>query len=171
MPKAKINKALQVLIDEGYLSVSKAKKIVLSYEEAQMSFIPKKSLDSKPDRVSISNPSKTKPKQETYKKPTIDPDTRSWLANESQKPFNAITDMVLFNLWEKKGVLKRTAKSIHNLLKKDNKDIDMLEVMAEIYKSSNNNMVEREKQEVDGRKGVFVYRLTDKGKDYVKSII
>ena len=64
-----------------------------------------------------------------------------------------------------------TAKSIHHLLQKDNKDIDMLEVMAEIYKSSNNNMVEREKQEVDGRKGVFVYRLTDKGKDYVKSIL
>ena len=79
--------------------------------------------------------------------------------------------MVLFNLWQKKGILKRTAKSIHHLLQKDNKDIDMLEVMAEIYKSSNNNMVEREKQEVDGRKGVFVYRLTDKGKDYVKSIL
>ena len=128
MPKGKVNKALQVLIDEGYLSVSKAKKIVLSYEEAQMSFIPKKS-------------------------------------------FNAITDMVLFNLWQKKGILKRTAKSIHHLLQKDNKDIDMLEVMAEIYKSSNNNMVEREKQEVDGRKGVFVYRLTDKGRDYVRSIL
>ena len=170
MPKSKVNKALQVLIDEGYLSVSKAKKIVLSYEETQMSFIPKKSLDSKPE-ASISKPSKTKPKQETYKKPTIDPDTRSWLANESQKPFNAVTDMVLFNLWQKKGILKRTAKSIHHLLQKDNKDIDMLEVMAEIYKSSNNNMVEREKQEVDGRKGVFVYKLTDKGINYVRSII
>jgi len=170
MPKSKVNKALQVLIDEGYLSVSKAKKIVLSYEETQMSFIPKKSLDSKPE-ASISKPSKTKPKQEAYKKSTIDPDTRSWLANESQKPFNAVTDMVLFNLWQKKGVLKRTAKSIHHLLKKDNKDIDMLEVMAEIYKSSNSNMVEREKQEVDGRKGVFVYKLTDKGLNYVRSII
>ena len=170
MPKSKVNKALQVLIDEGYLSVSKAKKIVLSYEETQMSFIPKKSLDSKPE-ASISKPSKTKPKQVTHSKPTIDPDTRSWLANESQKPFNAITDMVLFNLWQKKGILKRTAKSIHHLLQKDNKDIDMLEVMAEIYKSSNNNMVEREKQEVDGRKGVFVYRLTDKGRDYVRSIL
>ena len=170
MPKSKVNKALQVLIDEGYLSVSKAKKIVLSYEETQMSFIPKKSLDSKPE-ASKSKPSKTKQKQVTYSKPAIDPDTRSWLANESQKPFNAITDMVLFNLWQKKGVLKRTAKSIHHLLQKDNKDIDMLEVMAEIYKSSNNNMVEREKQEVDGRKGVFVYRLTDKGRDYVRGIL
>jgi len=47
----------------------------------------------------------------------------------------------------------------------------MLEVMAEIYKSSNSNMVEREKQEVDGRKGVFVYKLTDKGLNYVRSII
>mgnify|MGYP003131803532 FL=1 len=170
MPKGKVNKALQVLIDEGYLSVSKAKKIVLSYEETQMSFIPKKSLDLEP-KAPKSKQDKTKPKQESYKKSTIDPDTRSWLANESQKPFNAVTDMVLFNLWQKKGVLKRTAKSIHHLLKKDNKDIDMLEVMAEIYKSSNSNMVEREKQEVDGRKGVFVYKLTDKGINYVRSII
>jgi hypothetical protein len=66
--------------------------------------------------------------------------------------------------------MKSTQKSILNKLTPLNPDLDDIQIQAELYKGMNKNFVEREKTNLDTRNGVYVYWLTDNGKDYVRKV-
>ncbi len=188
MPSKKINNALATLVEGGYLTKLQAKKLVFKQVESELTFLQRKKPDAagmkstatdskKAEKVfyenttfhptnEMLNGSKRKP----FSTHLLNPDVNSYLATESKKPFTETTNCVLLELYTKKGVMKSTQKSILNKLTPLNPDLDDIQIQAELYKGMNKNFVEREKTNLDTRNGVYVYWLTDNGKDYVRKV-
>tara|TARA_E500000318_G_scaffold112050_1_gene133666 strand:+ start:13869 stop:14375 length:507 start_codon:yes stop_codon:yes gene_type:complete len=158
-----IDNAFATLIENGYLTKGQAKKLLIKGIEKNMSFL------SKPKVVPVAKltaPAETvasKPKVNSQK--FIDPDVRKYLASESNKPYTELTHEVMLELLAKKGVLKRTQKSIRESLNKE--DVDDIQIQAELYKGIKHKHVQREKTDTDKRNGVYVYLLTNEGKTYL----
>ena len=51
---------------------------------------------------------------------------------------------------------------------KDKEDVDDIQVQAELYKGIKKHHVIREKTNTDERNGVYVYQLTNEGKEYLQ---
>ena len=184
MINKKINTALTVLIENGYLTKTQAKKIVFKHAESEMTFLKKQSTPvketSNTDSKKLTKNDKIfyehttfQPSQEMIGKKfplhTADPDIRNFLASESKKPFTETTNIVLNELYtKKKGVVKSTQKSLLTKLLPSYPSLDDIQIQAELYKGMNRRFVEREKTDLDTRNGVYVYWLTDEGKIYVK---
>ena len=191
MPSKKINNALATLVEGGYLTKLQAKKLVFKQVESELTFLQRKKSDAAevPAKKSTATDSKKAEKifyENTTFQPTnemlnggkrksfsthlLNPDVNSYLATESKKPFTETTNCVLLELYTKKGTMKSTHKSILNKLTPLNPDLDDIQIQAELYKGMNKNFVEREKTNLDTRNGVYVYWLTDNGKDYVRKV-
>ena len=166
-----IDNAFATLIENGYLTKGQAKKLLIKGVEKQMTFL------SKPKVAPAANSATTattknfpalklasNPKQN--KQNFVDPDVRQFLASESNKPYTELTIEVMLELLAKKGVLKRTQKSIRESINKE--DVDDIQVQAELYKGIKKHHVIREKTNTDERNGVYVYQLTNEGKEYLQ---
>ena len=173
-----IDNAFATLIENGYLTKGQAKKLLIKGVEKQMTFLSKPKVapaaSSATTATNVATTATTKnfpalklasnPKQN--KQIFIDPDVRQFLASESNKPYTELTIEVMLELLAKKGVLKRTQKSIRESINKE--DVDDIQVQAELYKGIKKHHVIREKTNTDERNGVYVYQLTNEGKEYLQ---
>jgi len=165
-----IDNAFATLIENGYLTKGQAKKLLIKGVEKQMTFLskPKVAPAAKSATTATSQnfpalklASNPKQNQQNF----IDPDVRKYLASESSKPYTELTVEVMLELLAKKGVVKRTQKSIRERINKE--DVDDIQIQAELYKGIKKHHVIREKTNTDERNGVYVYQLTNEGKEYL----
>lgn len=173
-----IDNAFATLIENGYMTKGQAKKLLIKGVEKQMTFLSKPKVAPAANSATTATTSATTatsqnlpggkiasfPKQNQQN--FIDPDVRKYLASESSKPYTELTVEVMLELLAKKGVVKRTQKSIRERINKE--DVDDIQIQAELYKGIKKHHVIREKTNTDERNGVYVYQLTNEGKEYLQ---
>jgi len=175
-----IDNAFATLIENGYMTKGQAKKLLIKGVEKQMSFLSKPKVAPAAKSATTATTSATTATSQNFpggqhlqiasypkknQQNFIDPDVRKFLASESSKPYTELTVEVMLELLAKKGVLKRTQKSIRESINKE--DVDDIQIQAELYKGIKKHHVTREKTNTDERNGVYVYQLTNEGKQYL----